>query len=105
MEALFILLAAVIALCIGVKHLLAKRRNDQRKRQCSMAEVVHLRMENPSGHYGRGLYTRYYATFRLENAGEQTFSIPASEYDRLSLGDRGELTYRGWQYLFFSKRA
>ncbi len=104
MDWIFVLLTCLLALVWGVRALRNKRMNQQLPRQTMQAEVVRLCLENPAGYFGRGRNTRYAAVFRLENGEEMMLSLPAQAFDRLMEGDKGELAWRGWQFLFFSKK-
>jgi len=48
-------------------------------------------------------YTRYFATFEMENGERLELSVNDSEYGLLAENDRGRLTFQGTRYLGFER--
>lgn len=41
----------------------------------------------------------YYVTFQVESGDRREFRVTGSEYEMLSEGDKGKLTFQGTRYL------
>ncbi len=81
-----------------------RRRNAMAERQQAMAQVIAMERRVQPYHQSHFVQKEHDASFRLEDGRELTFHISEAEYDRLTQGDTGELTWQGTRFLFFSKR-
>ncbi len=53
--------------------------------------------------FGSSTYTRYFATFEMENGKRVELSVKDSEFGMLSESDRGLLSFQGTRYLGFER--
>ena len=109
--AVFVLLTAA---AIG-RGLWVWIRNNHSPVQTVDARIVSKRMEvtghsntmagNVSGMHGHGLstFTRYFATFEMENGKRLELSIKDSVFGKLAEGDRGRFSFQGTRYLGFER--
>lgn len=91
-------------------------RNNRSPQETVEARVVAKRMK-VSGHGGTtttrnisamntvssSTYTRYFATFELENGRRLELGVKEHEYGMLAEGDQGRLSYQGTRYLGFER--
>lgn len=90
-------------------------RNNRSPVQTMNARVVSKRMK-VSGHgmhtagnnasmraMGSPTYTRYFATFEMDNGRRMELNVKDSEYGMLAEGDQGRLSFQGTRYLGFER--
>ena len=52
---------------------------------------------------GSPTYTRYFATFEMDNGRRMELNVKDSEYGMLAEGDQGRLSFQGTRYLGFER--
>ncbi len=75
----------------------AKRMRVSGHSLCTAGNTAAMRGINSS------TYTRYFATFEMENGKRLELSVKDSEYGMLAESDRGRLSFQGSRYLGFER--
>lgn len=88
--------AAVVVIII-----IMTRRNSRAQKVAVRAEVVSKYMGVLSGDTVHR--TRHHVIFRTESGEDHDFAVNMTEYDALSEGMRGQLSYQGTWFLGFDK--
>ena len=88
--------AAVVVIII-----IMTRRNSRAQKVAVRAEVVSKYMGVFSGDTVHR--TRHHVIFRTESGEDHDFAVNMTEYDALSEGMRGQLSYQGTWFLGFDK--
>ena len=114
MTILIVIFGVFLAVAIG-RGLWVWIRNNNSPVQTVDARVAAKRMKvtghgmTPAGSVSamNGLhsstYTRYFATFEMENGKRLELSVNDSEYGMLAENDRGHLSFQGTRYLGFER--
>ncbi len=102
--AVFCAAAAVIAVCIVRKQ--KNSRAPQKTVEASVLEKHASVQRHPiagdtSGAHGYTTFTSCHVVFLLASGERITLYVDDEAYASLSEGDRGQLTYRGTQYISF----
>ena len=113
-----VLIVVFVVLLVGVvgRGIYVWLKNNRSPQVTTEARVVTKRMK-VSGHGGTAAtrnisamntvssstYTRYFATFELENGSRLELSVKEHEYGMLAEGGRGRLSYQGTRYLGFER--
>lgn len=75
------------------------KANEQMPAICVEATLIRQRQEPYGSRVSRW---HYYLTFRQENgSGDVEFEVPREEFERIQIGAKGPLRYRGVEYLSF----
>ena len=110
MEWLFALPFAVAALALAARAglwLYRWSRDNAAPVQTQPAQVAAKRTYTGHGPSSGGMrghaYTRYFATFQLDDAQRLELQVTGREYGQLAEGDRGTLTWQGSRYRGFAR--
>lgn len=88
------------------KRLRRRRRSGSAPRMTVPARVVAKRALPPSpaaDRSGPPSAEAYYVTFRAGSGTPMELQVPGPEYRDLAVGDRGQVTFQGSQYLRFDR--
>lgn len=97
-----LILFAILLLIMLIRGIILKRRDDRAPVLTAGATVAE--MYNPvtmDVHQRRSAYCA--VTFALANGQRLKLQVTPAQYDALTLGSRGILTYQGKRYLEFTK--
>lgn len=105
-----IMFGLVFCLVVGVfVYVFVKTVSEKRKNKASPlltvpAEVVTKRQHhNHSGTNGHS-WSSYYVTFQFASGDRLELSVPSSEVGYLVEGDRGNLSFKGTQFVSFERQ-
>lgn len=118
-EKIFLLIFAAavgIFLVSALKGAAVQKKNRNSPRLVVAAKVVSLDADvtlhshpnagDPTGAHGYNTVpsAQYHVTFQVESGDTMEFSVTGSEYEKLKLGDSGNLSFQGTRYLSFERR-
>ncbi len=86
-----------------VQKMLWQRANQKKPVVCVEATLVNHRQEFNGSRMQT--YKKSFLTFEAENGAQIEFEVSRDEFDRIQLGAKGPLEYRGSLYVSFRKSA
>ena len=101
---LILLLLFGAATVIAGKAIHRARVRKAAPRETAWAQVTAIERYLPSQRRKHNLFGKYLVCFRLADGRNLFLNVPEAECERLLEGDTGTLTWKGTQYLFFSRR-
>ena len=106
----FFSFVGAVILFMAVRGIIRWKKNKHISRLTVDATVAVKRMKVTQQHHHTGLDVRvssrvaYYVTFRAKDGDKIELLLTASEFNELTEGDFGKLTFQGTTYLGFKKR-
>ena len=102
---IFVVLFFILFFAVVFKNIAQWFQNENAPRLAVSAKVVDMRRKTHHHHSnGHHHHTHtYHVTFEVESGDRMELKVSRSEYDMLTVGDTGRVSFQGTRYLGFDR--